>query len=272
MTTLTLHAPGKVNLCLFVGQPREDGYHPLVSVFQSVSLADELTLEAAPKDAAADQVRCPGVDGKNLAATALAAYRAASGWDAPPVRLTIIKRIPVAAGMGGGSADAAAALKLAAQAAGRPDDPLISAIAPSLGADVPFALHNGRALVTGIGERVEPLPAAPAAALVLLPSVHTLSTPAVYAEADRLGATRADLAPAEAGVRAGSVPAVNDLQPAAISLCPDIDRELDRLHAAGAAHVMVSGSGPTVFGVFDDPERARANTRDIPGALIVEPV
>ncbi len=126
MTTLTALAPGKVNLCLFVGAPRADGYHPLVSVFQSVSLADELTLEAAPRTATQDEVICPGVTGTNLAAKALFAYREASGWDAPPVRLTIMTRVPIAAGMGGGSGDAAAVLRLAAQAAGRPDDPLLA--------------------------------------------------------------------------------------------------------------------------------------------------
>jgi 4-diphosphocytidyl-2-C-methyl-D-erythritol kinase len=274
MTTLTAHAPGKVNLCLFVGKPRPDGYHPLVSVFQSVSLADELTLEAAPPGATQDEVVCPGVEGPNLAAKALALYREASGWDAPPVRLTILKRVPVAAGMGGGSGDAAAALRLAASAAGRPDDPLLEQLAPVLGADVPFQLHGGRALVTGIGEHVERLEPAGPAALVLVPSTQALSTPAVYAEADRLETTRspAALAAAEAEVRAGALPAVNDLQDAARSLCPSIDAALDALARAGAGHVLVSGSGPTVFGGFDDPERARAAAAGIDGAIVAEPV
>lgn len=267
MTTLTLHVPAKINLCLHVGKPRPDGYHPLVSVFQSVSLSDELTLEAAPPDAIADEVVCPGIEGPNLAGAALAAYREASGWDAPPVRLTIIKRIPVAAGMGGGSADAAGALKLAAQAAGRPDDPLIHTLAPTLGADVPFALRGGRALVTGIGEHVEPMPPGPDTCVVIVPSRHTLSTPIVYAEADRLG-THSELAEAEAFIRGGGLTAHNDLQPAAISLCPDVGTELDRLHRAGARHVLVSGSGPTVFGTFDDPERAAR----FEGGVVVRPV
>src|SRR5918996_2721532 len=98
-------APGKVNLSLFVGAPRADGLHPLVSVVQSVSLADELTLR--PADGDEDEVVCPGVDGPNLAARALALFREATGWDGPPQRLEISKRVPVAAGMGGGSSDAA---------------------------------------------------------------------------------------------------------------------------------------------------------------------
>ena len=116
VTRLRCLAPGKVNLCLFIGRPRPDGYHPLVSLVQPVSLADELELEPAAGDA--DEVVCPGVDGENLAAVALARFRAATGWDGPPVRITIAKRVPVAAGMGGGSADAAAALRLAAAASG----------------------------------------------------------------------------------------------------------------------------------------------------------
>ena len=273
MTPLTTLAPGKVNLCLFVGEPRADGYHPLVSVFQSVSLADELRLEPAPR-ATADEVVCSGVEGPNLAARALAAYREASGWDGPPVRLTITKRVPIAAGMGGGSGDAAAALRLAAEAAGRPGDPLLAELAPTLGADVPFQLARGRALVTGIGEHVEPLAPGPWGALLLLPSPEALSTPAVYREADRLGSVRAPaaLATAEAQVRAGAVPAVNDLQAAARSLCPAIGAALAAVSAAGAGDVLVSGSGPTVFGTFDDIERAEAAARGLPGALVVRPL
>ena len=278
MRPLTTLAPGKVNLCLFVGVPRRDGYHPLVSVFQAVSLADELVLE--PGRGSRDEVVCAGVSGPNLAARALAAYRDASGWDGPAVRLTIHKHVPVAAGMGGGSADAAAALRLAAHAAGRPGDPLLEVLAPTLGADVPSALTPGRALVTGIGETVEPLPPGGPAALVVVPSPAELSTPAVYREADRLGTARAagELARAERDVRAalrsgGALPAVNDLQDAARSLCPSIDGTLDEVARAGARAVLVSGSGPTVFGSFDDPalaERAAAVLRDRhPGALVV---
>ena len=271
MRPLVTDAPGKVNLCLFVGQPRDDGYHPLVSVFQSVSLADSLRLER--HDGPADEVICAGVSGPNLAARALALYREASGWDGPPVRLTISKRIPVAAGMGGGSADAAAALRLAAHAAGRPDDPLVRELAPQLGADVPSQVAPGRALVTGIGERVEPLAPGPPAALVIVPSAHELSTPAVYREADRLRLSRASLAEPEARVRAGELPSVNDLQDAARSLCPSIDDALAAVHEAGAGAALVSGSGPTVFGAYDALEHAESAAARLaprfPGAIAV---
>lgn len=267
--TLRELAPGKLNLCLFVGAPRPDGYHPLVSVFQSVALADELTLE--PHDGSADAVVCPGVAGPNLAARALALFRERAGWDGPPVRLTIVKRVPVAAGMGGGSGDAAATLRLAARAAGRPsDDPLLTELAPLLGADVPFQFARGRALVTGIGERIEPLAGRAGivpAAFVLLPSAHALSTPAVYAEADRLQTTRASLDEVEAEVRAGEVPQVNDLQNAARSLCPEIDDRLRRL-GDGA---LVAGSGPTVFKGYQDPDEAAATAARLPHAILTTP-
>ncbi len=243
-----MKAYAKLNLCLFVGHPREDGYHPLVSVFQSVELADEVTFEAAD----ADEVVCEGVTGPNLADKALAAARRA-GWSGPPTRVAIDKRIPVAAGLGGGSADAAAVLRHAGI-----DDP---GVALSLGADVPFQLRTGRALVTGIGEHLEPLPPGPEAAFVILPSAHELSTPAVYAEADRLGLTR-DLAGADITQR------VNDLQDAARSLCPEID---ERLAALGPT-AMVAGSGPTVFAAFEDADEARTISERLPGAILTWPL
>jgi len=255
---LRCRAPGKVNLCLFVGRPRADGYHPLVSLVQPVSLADDLELAPAP-DADADEVSCPGIDGENLAAVALARFRAHTGWDGPPVRLTIDKHVPVAAGMGGGSADAAAALRLAAAAAGT-DHAELQEVAAGLGADVPSQLMPERCLMTGIGESVRRLGDPPSVGLLILPSAHTLSTPAVYAEFDRLGLGRdAD----ELDRLSGQVPGAardssllaerllhNDLEAPARSLCPPIGDALADVRASGAVRAMVSGSGPTVFGIF----------------------
>jgi 4-diphosphocytidyl-2-C-methyl-D-erythritol kinase len=256
-------APGKVNLCLFIGRARPDGYHPLVSLVQPVSLADELELGPASGDE--DEVVCPGVEGENLAARALARFRAESGWDAPPVRLEIAKHVPVAAGMGGGSADAAAALRLAAAAAGiEPVDPGLRRIALALGADVPSQLAPERCLMTGIGEGVRALGDPDAFGLLIVPSAHALSTPAVYAEFDRLGLGR-DLD--ELDRLSGQVPGAardssllaerllhNDLEAPARSLCPPIGDALADVRASGAVRAMVSGSGPTVFGVFGGPE------------------
>ena len=260
---LTARAPGKVNLSLFVGAPREDGLHPLVSVVQPVTLADELTLE--PGGQVDDEVLCPGVDGPNLAGRALALFREATGWDAPPQRLTIVKRVPVAAGMGGGSADAAAALRLAARAAGGARPELLHELAATLGADVPALLAGGRVLMTGAGERVHRLQDPDPFGLVIVTSAAGLSTADVYREFDRLGRTRTrdDLDAREAEARAGEPPpVVNDLEPAARGLAPAVERPLADLRAAGASAVMVSGSGPTVFGLF----RTLAAARDAASA------
>jgi 4-diphosphocytidyl-2-C-methyl-D-erythritol kinase len=269
-------APGKVNLCLYVGQPRADGLHPLVSVVQPLSLADELSLEPAPPGSEGDEVICDGVAGPNLAASALAVYREASGWDAPPQRLTIVKWVPVAAGMGGGSGDAAAALRLAAHAAGRPEDPLLAGLAAALGSDVPAQLAFRRCLMTGAGERVEPLPLpAPGLGVLVVPVDAELSTADVYGAADRMGLPRAagELAELESTVRAaalaGSLPPelmVNDLAPAARELCPAIEPVLAAVAAAGAERAMVTGSGPTVIGLFEGAKgdaRAQAAARDL---------
>jgi 4-diphosphocytidyl-2-C-methyl-D-erythritol kinase len=268
VTRLRCNAPGKVNLCLFIGRARYDGYHPLVSLVQPVSLADEL--ELAPADGDADEVVCPGVEGENLAARALAAFRAETGWDGPPVRITIAKRIPVAAGMGGGSADAAATLRLAAAAANRPDADL-RRIAVGLGADVPSQLAPERCLMTGIGEGVRRLGDPGPFGLLVVPSAHALSTPDVYAEFDRLGLGRD---PDELDRLSGQVPGAardgsllaerllhNDLEAPARSLCPPIGDALADVRASGAVRAMVSGSGPTVFGLFageEGPAHAQA--------------
>ena len=255
---LRASAPGKINLCLRVGETRDDGLHELVSAVQAVSLADELTL--APGSGERDEVLCPEVEGDNLAARALADYREASGWDAPPQCLTIVKRVPIAGGMGGGSSDAAAALRLAATAAGRPEDPLLERLAPGLGADVPALLSPGLRLVTGAGEQVRPLPELERFWIVGVAQRASLSTADVFAETDRLGLSRDADALADAARElerafgaGGPLPLEvlgNDLEPAARSLCPAIDDALEALRGAGAEAAMVSGSGPTTFGVF----------------------
>jgi 4-diphosphocytidyl-2-C-methyl-D-erythritol kinase len=266
-------APGKVNLSLLVGAPREDGLHPLVSVVQPVSLADDLALAPGGD---ADEVHCPGIAGPNLAGRALALFREATGWDAPPQRLTIAKRIPVAAGMGGGSADAAAALRLAAHAAGGAPAELLHELAVTLGADVPALLAGGRVLMTGAGEHVDPLPDPEPFGLVIVPSDAALSTPDVYRAFDDRGTPRTatELEARKAAARGGEQPPpVNDLQAAARELCPTVDAPLAALTHAGATAAMVSGSGPTVFGVFPSLAAARRAAAAVhPSAVAVEPV
>lgn len=247
-------APAKVNLCLYLGPVRADGLHELCSLFAPLALADRLEIDPAEHD----EVVCPGVEGTELTARALAALRGA-GWRGSPVRIEVDKRIPVAAGLGGGSADAAAALRLGLEELGAGE---VARIAAGLGADVPSQLAPALALVEGAGERVQPLPAPRPVGAVLLPDPEGLSTPAVYAEADRLGLgrSREDLSAVrerllEATASGGSPLGyrdllVNDLSRAALSLRPSIAGALEALEGAGAEHAFVTGSGPTAVGLF----------------------
>jgi 4-diphosphocytidyl-2-C-methyl-D-erythritol kinase len=274
---MRLAAPAKLNLCLYLGPRRADGLHELASLFEPLALSDEIEVTQLP-DGEGDEVLCPGVEGENLAARALAALRE-RGWDGPPLLLQIEKRIPVAAGLGGGSADAAAVLRLAAGA-----EPDLPEIAARLGADVPSQLRPAPALVRGAGERVEPLPAPPPHAVLLLPGGGGLSTGEVFAEADRLGLGRSEAELARLATRlreaagAGASPLdyaellANDLEPAARSLRPDIGGALDALRAAGAPLVLLSGSGPTAVGVFDAlaPARSAAASLGREDAIVCE--
>ena len=294
-------APAKINLGLFLGPLRaSDGKHELVSVMQSISLADELTLELAGAGSERDEIVCPGVPGgpqQNLAGAALQAFRASTGWRAPPLRLSIVKRIPVAAGLGGGSADAAAALRLASHASGLGDELLLHTLATQLGADVPAQVQPGRWLASGAGELLEELaPARSPFGVLVLALDAQLSTAAVYAEADRLGLARTHHALSERRLelrsaleRGAPLPPArellhNDLQRAAVSLCPQIADSLEQAREAGAQPALVSGSGPTVIGLFAHAGRSpdgglvlaraaakRLSTR-VPAAICATPV
>jgi 4-diphosphocytidyl-2-C-methyl-D-erythritol kinase len=257
--TLRARAPAKVNPSLLLGGLRPDGRHELVTVFESVSLCDELELSVLDADAACDQVVCPEVPGPNLIAAALDALRS-QGWEAPRVVIEVRKRIPVAAGMGGGSADAAATLRLAAAVAPPPAG-AVARVAAALGADVPSQLSPGICLGTGAGDLVAPVAPLEPHAFVVVPLPFALSTPDVYREADRLGLPRAGRELESAlgvlrrslrtpGARLPSALAVNDLQRAALSLAPEIDPALQAARSAGAKRSFVCGSGPTVAGLF----------------------
>jgi 4-diphosphocytidyl-2-C-methyl-D-erythritol kinase len=284
---LRVLAPGKVNLGLFLGPTRADGRHELVTLFESLSLSDTLEVQTR-EETEADVVICtPEIEGENLAARALAALRA-RGWDGPALEIRITKQIPIAAGMAGGSADAAAVLRAAMSIApGRVEE--IDAIAASLGADVPGQLLPGVALGTGAGEIVEHFDPLADHAYVVVPSSFQLSTPAVFAQADRLGLARTPeelqaryramlsfLAP---GARVPDELLSNDLQSAAVALCPSIADTLSALLELGAEHAIVSGSGPTVVGIWwGTGALARAGqAADLlegrhPGAVVARPV
>jgi 4-diphosphocytidyl-2-C-methyl-D-erythritol kinase len=261
---MILHAPAKLNLCLYLGRTRADGLHELCSLFEPLALADLIEVSEAD----ADEVICPGVEGENLAARALTELRE-RGWKRPSLRVEIQKRVPVAAGLGGGSADAAAVLRLArGEVAG------LREIAAGLGADVPSQLVRSLALVRGAGELVEPLPQPAAHAAVLLPDGGGLSTAEVFAEADRLGLgrDREELDELAARLRrvagAGASPLaypellVNDLEAPARSLRPAIGDALERLRGAVVV-VLVSVVGPTAVGLFADRGAARAAAAEL---------
>lgn len=263
-------AYAKLNLVLHVGRPQADGMHPLCSLFASIDLAD--VVEVRP--AADDSVDCPGVSGPNLCADAVAALRAHASL--PPLEISIRKRIPVAAGLGGGSADAAAVLRAANAIAGSPlDKAALRALGAELGSDVPSQVEPCHALVEGTGERVEPI-ALPPLAAVLVPCPDGLSTRSVYTEFDARDEGRATLdaaplravaASADAAVVAGGIE--NDLEPAAVALRPELVGTLDALRDAGALGAAVSGSGPTCFGLFASRGEAERAAAGLDGALAV---
>jgi len=261
----TVRAPAKLNLCLFVGPRRADGLHEIRSLFEPLELADELRISEAVKD----EVISEGIEGPDLTATALAALRR-HGWDGPPLRIEVHKRVPVAAGLGGGSADAAAVLRLAM---GEVEG--LRSIAAGIGADVPSQLQPRPCLVAGAGDVIEPAPPPGEHAVVLIPQSEGLATAAVYAEADRLSSPRG-AAELEAirrqlrdAVETGRSPLdyrehlVNDLQAAAITLRPEIEEALGALEEAGAAHAMVTGSGPTAVGLYPTQKEAARAAADL---------
>ncbi|MFD7526654.1 MULTISPECIES: 4-(cytidine 5'-diphospho)-2-C-methyl-D-erythritol kinase [unclassified Streptomyces] len=268
--SVTVRVPAKVNVQLAVGAPRPDGFHDLANVFLAVGLYDEVTV--TPADAL--RITCSGpdaaqvpLDASNLAARAALALAERHGI-APDVHIHIAKDIPVAGGMAGGSADGAGAL-LACDAlwsTGATRDELL-AICAELGSDVPFSLVGGAALGTGRGERLTPIEVGGSFHWVFAVADGGLSTPAVYAEFDRLTADTDVPAPEASpalldALRTGDPTALagalsNDLQPAALSLRPSLADTLAAGTAAGALAALVSGSGPTTAFLTADAESAR---------------
>jgi 4-diphosphocytidyl-2-C-methyl-D-erythritol kinase len=258
-SAVRVRVPAKVNLHLSVGALRADGYHELVTVFHAVDLTDDIL--ATPSSGLSLDVSGVGADivptdWRNLAWRA-AELLARTAGVAPDVHLKLHKTIPVAGGMAGGSADAAAALRLLARHSGL--EPDLLAIAQRLGADVPGQVAPARYLATGAGERLEPLAPADPYGVLVLPGPEPLSTGAVFERAGAMGLRRSasDLSARLDAVRAAlpDVPdelCVNDLEPAALELMPEIGDRMQRARAAGADHVLLSGSGPTVLGLFRD--------------------
>lgn len=284
-------APAKINLGLRIVGRRPDGYHLLDSLFVPLTLADDVTVAI---DAAGPGTGRPGVaievvgedavpgaetvpsDDTNLAARAARAFLEAAGPAAGSVgsiRIRLRKRIPAGAGLGGGSSDAGAVLRTLARALpGGPSGSALSALALGLGADVPFFLAPRPARVRGIGERIEPFEGLPRLAVVLVNPGISLSTAEVYRKSDERGTalghglTAPDPGPTMRALSGlggdpdslSQLPGfTNDLEPAAVCLCPEVGRLRDRLRAAGAIWAGMSGSGATVFGLFATEAEAR---------------
>ncbi len=283
--SVTVRVPGKVNLFLGVGDRRPDGYHELTTIFHAVSLTDEVTVREA--DLLALQVFGEGAaeiptDERNLAWQA-AELMAEHVGRAPDVEITIDKSIPLAGGMAGGSADAAAVLvamnELWELGVPRRD---LHAMAAQLGSDVPFALHGGTALGTGRGEKLTSVLARSTFHWVLAFGAGGLSSGAVYAEIDRLRevgspSRLADAEPLLTALSSGD-PALlapllgNDLQPAALSLEPELRRTLRAGTEAGALAGIVSGSGPTCAFLCSSADAAVAVGSELAGAGVCRTV
>lgn len=292
--TVRVQAPGKINVSLKVGPVRDDGYHTVASIYLAVSLYEEVAATAVPgggitvgmkpadpqhfgSGPTGGQEREAGVplDNTNLAVAAAAALQR-EGQISDGVHLELTKRVPVAGGMGGGSADAAAAL-VACNALWECglERPALSRLAARLGADVPFALLGGAAIGLGVGEQLTPAAAAGLFHWALVPTPAGLSTPRVYGELDRIRAKAgegvADPAADTAVVRAleSGDPGMlaqalhNDLEPAALALAPPLADILARGHWHGALAGMVSGSGPTVAFLSRNQEDAARLARSL---------
>ena len=256
-------APAKVNLALRVHGRRRDGYHEIDTLFQAIDLCDEVEVEFAGHRVVLE------VEGADLGPMEEnLAYRAAARLlaEAAPgagARVRLVKRIPHGAGLGGGSSDAAAVLRCLAELIGGVEPARLNALGAALGSDVPFFLgESPLARGRGRGEVLEPLPALPAADLVLVsPPVH-VSTAEAYGA---LSASRGDGVP----VADSSDPlrlenwheletvARNDFEPVMAEACPEIKRALVALREAGATVALMTGSGSTCFGLFANAERVR---------------
>lgn len=244
---LRAKAFAKINLSLRIVGVRDDGYHELRTIFQSVALVDVLTIRRRPGpfELTCDDPACP-IDGTNLVSrAAVAVWKAARRTGLPrDVAVHLSKRIPMQAGLGGGSSDAAAALRAFGRMWRVPAAVLVR-IARRLGADVPYFLTGGTVLGLERGDRLIPVPSVRRAHVVVVVPPFGVSTKEAYGWWDR-DARRGYAVPKDA-YRAF----FNDLQPAVAKRRPEISRIVAQLQAAGATHAQMSGSGSAVFGLFD---------------------
>ncbi len=271
---MELLANAKINLTLDILRRREDGYHDLQMVMQSVTLADKLTVTPAQgtEGVAASDLHFLPTGGKNLAQMAAAAFRAATGLGGE-VDVAIQKHVPVCAGLAGGSADAAAVLRAMDRLAGTGLSPeQLAAIGEAVGSDVPFCVLGGTALAQGRGERLTPLPPLPPCFIVICKPPFSISTPQLFSRVNvRKIVRRPDTPGVVAALGAGDLAGVarrmynvfeDVLDPRRLSELNEIKGVLIDCGALGAS---MSGSGPSVFGLFEDEVRAQDACRRLRG-------
>lgn len=277
-----MRAPAKLTLLLDVGPRQGSGLHPVVGVFQSVSLCDEVAI--GPSDDWHLSVSGPASAGvpaadANLAMRAARAFAALHFAEAQGVTLELEKRIPVGGGLGGGSSDAAAVLLgLNEATGGMISRKALEKLAATLGSDVPFCVRGGTVVVEGTGERLTTLPVREVLHWVLLPSSVACSTAEVYGRFDALGDGRApdlragpqDLADALARGELDRIAASlsNDLEPAALDLHPALAAGRERLERVGALGVVLAGSGSTWAGLCRDAAHAGTLAESVGGIAV----
>lgn len=276
MSALTVLAPAKINLSLDVTGRREDGYHLLHTVMQSVSLADEVFVEYDRRGNGIILLCSqPGIplDARNTCFRAAEQYLAVARLNGG-VRIFLDKRIPEAAGLAGGSSDAAAVLFALSALCGKPLKPTqLQAIAARVGADVPFCLTGGTVLCTGIGEILTPLPAWPGLPLILVKPDFGLATPWVFKQLDLTGlGRRPDQTAVLRAVSGQNLDSLADatanvLESVSLPAYPELARIKSALQASGASLTLMSGSGPTLFGIYPSLGQRTAALASLPAAL-----
>ena len=266
MRSLTLSAPAKLNLTLDILGSRPDGYHDMKMVMQSVSLADRVTLEPEPSGGVQADAGLGFLprDRKNLAVSAALAFYEALGQEAPGLRITLEKNIPVCAGTAGGSSDAAAVLRGLNQLTGAGLSPeALAEIGARVGSDVPYCVLGGTMLAEGRGEVLTPLSPLPPCTIVLCKPAFSISTPVLFQAWDRQKRrlrpdTDGLIAALDSGDLTEIARRVYNVFEAVLP--PNQRRELDRIKNAliqsGALGAAMTGSGPTVFGLFDREDLA----------------
>ncbi|MBW3589211.1 MAG: 4-(cytidine 5'-diphospho)-2-C-methyl-D-erythritol kinase [Actinobacteria bacterium] len=268
MDRVEMSAPAKVNLFLRVSGVRDDGYHEIESVMQTVSIFDRLVMERVPVTRVSFDTAALAPEPPDLIEKAIGVFNETVG-GTQGAEVRVDKQIPIGAGLGGGSSDAAAALMGIDRMMGGLTPPkLLSEIASQVGSDVPFFLNGGTALVSGRGEIVKSLPSLEAWWVIGVPDL-SMSTEEVYAAFDRFGSSQGpSLQEFLDALSTGEVAEVggllhNDLEVAAFDLQPELRDLKEEMHGAGALGAVMTGSGSAIVGLCRDEEHANAVSKTV---------